>query len=475
MKNISKQTQIKSATVTTQYSYNEIVEFLDAHWDPTYKDNSLTIFKQLDTFFGTLTQKINTIFITGSNGKSLTTYFTGRLLKEEGLNVGTICSPHVLTYNERITFNNEMISHKLFTDIGNEVLHAVKTLNLSPYSRDILTIMGLLFFKQQNVDVALIEATDVYGSDPALLCKPKIFAITRITDFDQTEKGAALFEKAVKQMLSGLSSENHVISADQSKINLNIMQKITVSYNATWAMPIRKLAPLPYPFEQLHGRSAALAERIAHIYVNNFLPLDTVIVSNSILIKQKGQRGRPTLEAKRQSELNPRRTIEQFWKDTLNTLPGRFQLLDKEKPTILLDNASNIDALQNVLLGIRLLHYHRPLKGLTLILGCNNEQLDMVELLKLLRYFFKKTFGNIIICPTESIPGHPVAPAFWNPENICNNLKSLKIKAKATKNFKEAFEIAQKSVDERHGLVVITGSCALVSEYWRFKGMKKIQ
>ena len=36
-------------------------------------------------------------------------------------------------------------------------------------------------------------------------------------------------------------------------------------------MPIRKLAPLTYPFEQLHGRCAALAERIAYIYINTFV------------------------------------------------------------------------------------------------------------------------------------------------------------------------------------------------------------
>lgn len=50
-------------------------------------------------------------------------------------------------------------------------------------------------------------------------------------------------------------------------------------------------------------------------------------------------------------------------------MPGRFQLLDKDKPTILLDNASNVDALKNILLGVRLLHYQRPLKGLSIILG----------------------------------------------------------------------------------------------------------
>ena len=115
--------------------------------------------------------------------------------------------------------------------------------------------------------------------------------------------------------------------------------------------------------------------------------------------------------------MNPKKTIEQFWKDTTNCLPGRFQLLDKEKPTILLDNAGNIDAFKNVLLGIRLLHYQRPLKGLTVILGCNRPDLDMQEFLKLLRYFFKKTSGQVILCPVEAIPGHK-GDVPWDVEKV---------------------------------------------------------
>ena len=275
-------------------------------------------------------------------------------------------------------------------------------------------------------------------------------AITRITNFDQTEKGNVLLEKSLKQIFAIAQPDTYVISADQSKLNLQLMQKLALERKAHWAMPIRKLAPLPYPFEQLHGRSAALAERIAQIYVNNFLFKDTMVIADSLLIKQKGQRGRPTIEAKRNAEINPRKTIEQFWKDVLSTLPGRFQLLDKEKPTILLDNACNLDALQNLLLGIRLLHYHRPLKGLTLILGNDNPSLQLTEFLKHLRYFFKKTSGNVIICPPEPVPGHePSSP--WNAENVNNDIKNMKIKSRAVKNFKEAFELAQKSVDERHG------------------------
>ena len=212
---------------------------------------------------------------------------------------------------------------------------------------------------------------------------------------------------------------------------------------------------------------------MAQLYANSFLSDDTVIVSNSLLVKQKGQRGRPTLEAKRKAQLNPRRTIDQFWKDMPSCLPGRFQLLDKEKPTVLLDTADNFDSFENLLLGVRLLHYQRPLKGLTLIIGSNNESMNLSEFLKLLRYFFKKTSGTAIVCATTNIPGHATGNS-WDAEKVSNDIKSMKIKARSAKNFKEAFETAQKSVDERNGLIVIAGSSTLITEYWRYKGMKKL-
>ena len=248
------------------------------------------------------------------------------------------------------------------------------------------------------------------------------------------------------------------------------MAEMTEKAGAQWAMPIRKLVALSYPFEQLHGRCAALAERIASIFVNECVE-ENKISSESLLKRQKGQRGRPTLEAKKALELNPKNTIEQFWKETLNDLPGKFQILDKEKPSLLIDNAHNADAFENLLLGIRLLHYQRPIKGLHLIIGCEEDAVDPEAFAKQIRYFFKKTPGNITLCPLENTSGWNKKS--WDVEQVNSALKTIKVKARVAKTFKEAFEAAKKSVTDRNGLVVIAGSSAFLQEYWSYKGLKK--
>lgn len=470
MKNI-KQTSTKDVAVSKQRSYSEVVEFLDQNWSTNLNDKGFTAIKKLDQAFGNLTQKVNTILVGGTNGKSLTIHFASRLLKEEGLTVGAFFSPHILTYNELFSLNNETISNKTFTEIGNEVINTAETIGVQANSYEILSIMALLYFKNNNADVAVLEVREGGAQSPLSIINPKIAAITRITD-DETLDSNELVTASINELVGIVKTGTHVVCADQSKLNLQEMAEIVEEKGGLWSMPIRKLAPLAYPFEQLHGRCAALAERVAQIYVNDVANRESIVVSGSLLTKQKGQRGRPTLEAKRQSELNPRKTIEQFWKEEQSALPGRFQLLEKEKPTILLDNANNLDAFKNLLLGIRLLHYHRPLKGLTLVIGCTNQDLNETEFLKVLRYFFKKTSGQVIVCPVDVVPGHKgVTPS--DIEKITNDIKSMKIKARSAANFKEAFEAAQKTVDERHGLVVITGSASIVSEYWNYKGIKK--
>ena len=95
------------------------------------------------------------------------------------------------------------------------------------------------------------------------------------------------------------------------------------------------------------------------------------------------------------------------------------------------------------------------------------------EFLKLLRYFAKKNSTNVIFCPiSKSVSG--MNEESWDVEQITNDVKSLKNKARSAENFKEAFTAAKELVDERHGLIVVTGSQSIIAEYWRHKGMKKL-
>lgn len=450
---------------TLPHTYAEVVNYLDSHWQPT---TNLTAITQLDKSFGSLAHTLKTVLISGTNGKSITAHFTSKLLQEEGLKVGIFYTPHITLYNERFCLDNEYISNQEFTKLANKVIARVESEKIAASTKDILVMMAVLFFHENNIDIAIFENSSVYDIDPVFYMQPIVSAITRLVAKTANED----FHHAITNIMQNINTKTHVVSADQNKFNLHLMHQIAETKGSHWSMPIRKLAPLAYPFEQLHGRCAALAERISSIFAENFLNQHTIAITESLLSRPKGQRGRPTLEAKRKSELHPKRTIEQFWSETTTTLPFHFQLLKKEKPAVLLDTADNLDAFTNLFLGIRLLHYKHPFKGLALILGCQDNQFEDEEFIKQIRYFFKKTSGVVAFYPTATKIGEKAGTA-WDAQKITNAAKNAKIKAKYYPTFKEAFEASKKLVDDRDGLLVLAGSKAIIEDYLHYKDTKK--
>ena len=100
------------------------------------------------------------IHVTGTNGKGSTIAFMSQLFVQHEKKVGTFTSPHMASVHDRICINHEPISDEDFTRLGRQVQEMEKQLrpmhNLLSYF-EILTLMALLYFKEEQVDVALIE------------------------------------------------------------------------------------------------------------------------------------------------------------------------------------------------------------------------------------------------------------------------------------------------------------------------------
>ncbi|MFH1832303.1 MAG: Mur ligase family protein [bacterium] len=449
-------------------SYNEVVEYLYSLPANEYSAESVNRMKELDRLFDHPSTKIDTILVGGTNGKSSTIHFATKLLREEGLKVGAAYSTHILNFNEQTIINFEAISNKAFTDLANEVINVAQASNIKATAYEIVTMMSVLHFIEEKVDIAVLEVSYGGKHDAASIFNPKIAAITRIAH-DQRGLLNEDLDQMAYEMLEISKPGCWFISAEQSKLRLQKMKTWADDNKIQWAMPIRKLASLPYIYEQLYGRIASLGERIAQIYVEDINGKFSPFLRGNLLATQKGQRGRPTLEAKRHAELNPIKTLKGFWADHFDLLNGRFDLLDKEKPSILLDNASNLDACTNLFLGIRLLHYQKPLKGLALILGFS-KSVNAMEAIKLVRYLLKKVSGQILFVQLPQIDGMPS----HDVNDLTAIAKELNIKAKACASFSEAFELAKTIVDERDGLVAISGSNSLIHEYWKHRGIKKL-
>jgi dihydrofolate synthase / folylpolyglutamate synthase len=459
-------TKAQEAVLGRMSSYNDVVDYLSSCKSIEYSENSLNRMNKLNELFENIKEKVDVILVGGTNGKSSTINFASKLLKEEGFKVGASYSSNLLTYNERINIDSEQISNKQFGEIVGEVINTAEINNIKATTFEILTMASLLYFKAENVDVVFLEVGLGGKLDATNICNPKISVITRVAE-DNADIFGEDVSKITSDMMDIAKKDSWFVSAEQSKLRLKKMQEMADFKGAKWLMPIRKLSSLPYIFEQLYGRSASLAERVAQIYTEEVRGKFSPFLRGNLLPTRRGQRGRPTLEAKKKADENPLKTLKSFWNEEFNLLRGRFEILDKEKPSILLDTAHNVDALDNLFLGIRLLHYKRAINGLTLIMGLNDYHRTS-EVMRQVRYLLKKVNGQVYFVPlSNQTPCHEPIEL----EKIANELG---LKSKSFKTFEEAFEAAKLSVDGRLGLIGITGSPLVVSEYWKYKNIKKL-
>jgi len=454
-----------ASLVGTVRSYSEVVAFLDACVPYEYSEQAVSRVVQLDAAFEYVSKKIDTILVGGVNGKSTSISFAAMLFREEGVKAAAIYSSHFLNYNERLVVGGEVINNKQFTDIVGEVIAVAQSKNISATALEIMFIAGLLYAQATACDVALVEVALGGEFDPSRICSAKLTVVTRVAD-DVTATLGADLDDVAERLVSIVQPKTWFISAEQSKIRLQKMKAWVEARGGKWAMPIRKLAPLPYIYEQLYGRIASLGERIVQIYVEQVQQRFSPFLRGNLLATQRGQRGRPTLEAKRQAELNPIKTMKVFWSEQFELLHGRFEILNKEKPTILIDNATNLDAFANVFLGVRLLHYQRPLKGFVITLGAK-KTINRAELVKAIRYLLKKVPGEVFFVPLPDATSH-------DPNALLAVAKDFNVRARAFTSIEQAFATAKDVVDKREGLVAVTGSTGMVRSYWQIRGVKKI-
>ncbi|MDQ7983003.1 MAG: Mur ligase family protein [Spiroplasma sp.] len=147
-------------------------------WDWLNKYPSVDSLKKLNILKGKYLTKDNIkyIHITGTNGKgSVARYLHAILSQKLNFKVGLFTSPHILTINERIIINDQMISDQDLLRIKLLIETDVNKYQLGFFA--ILTLIALIYFQEQKVSWAILEvgigglfdATNIIDSDYAVL------------------------------------------------------------------------------------------------------------------------------------------------------------------------------------------------------------------------------------------------------------------------------------------------------------------
>ena len=189
-KDIETKKEIKEIISKINYSDDDIIKIPDNHremenfllWLKPKKIenyNLLSIKKTLLEFDNPQKNIGKIIHITGSNGKTTTSYMIDFILRKiYKKKTGLYTSPHILDFKERIKLNGKDINTLDFLDISREVIS--KSPNYLSYF-EFFTAVAIIYFARNNVEFSIIEVGLGGLSDATNVVKGDICVFTKIT------------------------------------------------------------------------------------------------------------------------------------------------------------------------------------------------------------------------------------------------------------------------------------------------------
>ena len=345
-------------------TYQQTVEWMFLQL-PMYQKQGATAYKAdlsntllLASHLGNPEKELRFVHVAGTNGKGSSSHMIASILQQAGYKTGLYTSPHLKDFRERIRINGLEITEAFVTSFIAENKPFFEAQQLSFFEMSV----GLAFayFKQQQVDIAVIETGLGGRLDATNIIRPLVSVITNIgidhTQFLGTTLKAIAAEKAgiIKQGVPVVIGE---YEADTRAVFIETAQRCD--------------APIYFA-------SDTIAETYPSDLKGNYQQSNKKTVLQTIRVLQQ------------QHFDIPETAIEDGFANVVrNTgLQGRWQQLGTQ-PTVICDTAHNRHGLSVVLQQV----LQQPYRSLHIVFGVVNDK-DLQQILPLFpvdaRYYFAK-------------------------------------------------------------------------------------
>ena len=153
-----------SGTTTTRWNpdYEEAIAYI-AGLSPTLERPTLARMKLFMKEQGDFQNSIPSFHVGGTNGKGSTATVLDGLLRGLGLKVGRFTGPHILRWNERMSFDGEPIEDSEFAEVTaivreHSLAFGQRHPDMGPLTWfEFLTAMAFFYFQRRGVDCAVLE------------------------------------------------------------------------------------------------------------------------------------------------------------------------------------------------------------------------------------------------------------------------------------------------------------------------------
>ena len=371
-----------------------------------------------------------TVHIAGTNGKGSTATMLSHILKEGGFRVGKYTSPHLVSFTERITVNEEEITEKEVAELTEYIRNKADEKDKKRFFTffDFTTALAFEFFKRKKVDIAIIETGLGGRLDSTNVIEPLVSIITNV-DYDHMEQLGSHIEQIAAEKAGIIKKGIPVVTACEGSAREVIEGRARELKNQTYILgqdfSYVKIADRTLVYKGIKKDLSDVVVNLDgdHQLVNCALSLCAIEVLSSLGVFVSDDRIYHAL-----SHLK--------W-------PGRLEQV-RENPLVLLDAAHNPQGMHVI---SQFMNTHFLDKKKILVFGAMKDK------------EYDKMLNEIVPAMNMVIFTKPNIERAISPQELKSSVKNAVI----TGNTRDALERAKKMA-RKEDLILITGSFYTIGE-----------
>lgn len=192
----------------------------------TPKDTTLQRIGPVMELLGNPQDRLKTVHIAGTSGKTSTAYYMAALLTATGQKTGLTVSPHVDSITERVQINGQPLTETEFCDELGVFLDILGRVNLRPSYFELLYAFTLWVLTRRGVDYAVIE-TGVGGLHDATNVAKRADKVCVITDIglDHTRLLGDTLSAITAQKVGIVHDNNHLFMYRQADEIMSVVEQ----------------------------------------------------------------------------------------------------------------------------------------------------------------------------------------------------------------------------------------------------------
>ncbi len=166
-------------------------------------------------------KRIKTVHVVGTNGKGSTASFLSAILSCAEYKVGLFTSPHLVRFTERIRLNGVEIPEEEVRRL------TARLITVAPGEAtffELVTSLSLLYFAEQRVDVAIMEA-GMGGRSDATNVAPGIMSLITPISLDHSEYLGKTVAEIASEKAGVVKTGRPVVTSVQDDVALTVIRR----------------------------------------------------------------------------------------------------------------------------------------------------------------------------------------------------------------------------------------------------------